>query len=221
MIVLMASCTASTNVVSPGAAWGERRPSRQEAGHRGAGRRTLSKLASSMTYVTICQPPWRYTGTTKGMWSATAAGILADRASLGEDGMIRSSKVHHAHATDMLLPGPSPPWRRSGSSTAFVRHYRAWQPGQAETAAAGGADRRPAKNAAAPMNQSREAHRSAWPFHRSATSTPAPPAPSPTARAAMPRSRCSPRTPRCSPWSTRSTSWPLPLAITSRPWERS
>jgi hypothetical protein len=41
---------------------GERRPSRQEAGHRGAGRRTLSKLASSMTYVTICQPPWRYSG---------------------------------------------------------------------------------------------------------------------------------------------------------------
>jgi hypothetical protein len=51
---------------------GGRRPSRQEAGHRGAGRRTLSKLASSMTYVTICQPPWRYTGTTKGMWSPTA-----------------------------------------------------------------------------------------------------------------------------------------------------
>jgi hypothetical protein len=72
MIVLMARCTASTNVVSPGAAWGERRPSRQEAGHRGAGRRTLSKLASSMTYVAICQPPWRYTGTTKGMWSPTA-----------------------------------------------------------------------------------------------------------------------------------------------------
>jgi hypothetical protein len=30
------------------------------------------------------------------MWSPTAAGILADRASLGEHGMIRSSKVHHA-----------------------------------------------------------------------------------------------------------------------------
>ena len=72
MIVLMARCTASTSVVSPGAAWGERRPSRQEAGHRGTGRRTLSKLASSMTYVTTCQPPLRYTGTTKGMWSPTA-----------------------------------------------------------------------------------------------------------------------------------------------------
>ena len=56
MRVLMARCTASMNVVSPGAAWGERRPSRQEAGHRSAGRRTLSKLASSMTHVTICQP---------------------------------------------------------------------------------------------------------------------------------------------------------------------
>ena len=22
-----------------------------------------------MTYVAICQPPWRYTGTTRGMWS--------------------------------------------------------------------------------------------------------------------------------------------------------
>src|SRR5687768_456537 len=63
MRVLMARCTASTNLVSPGAAGGERRPSRQEAGHRGAGRRTLSRLASSMTYVTICRPPWRYTGT--------------------------------------------------------------------------------------------------------------------------------------------------------------
>ena len=58
---------------------GERSVSRQEAGHRGAGRRTLSKLASSMPYVTTCQPPWRYTGTTRGMWSPTAAGILADR----------------------------------------------------------------------------------------------------------------------------------------------
>jgi hypothetical protein len=30
MIVLMARCTASTSVVSPGAAWGGRRPSRQK-----------------------------------------------------------------------------------------------------------------------------------------------------------------------------------------------
>jgi hypothetical protein len=61
------------NVVSPERGLGgERRLSRQEAGHPGAGRRTLSKLASSMTYVTICQPPWRYTGTTKGMRSPAA-----------------------------------------------------------------------------------------------------------------------------------------------------
>jgi hypothetical protein len=33
------------------------------------------------------------------------------------------------------------------------------------TEAAGGADRRSAKNAAPPINQSREAHRSAWPLH--------------------------------------------------------
>ena len=31
-------------------------------------RRTLSKLASSMAHLTIYQPPWRCTGTTKGMW---------------------------------------------------------------------------------------------------------------------------------------------------------
>jgi hypothetical protein len=39
-----------------------------------------------------------------------------------------------------------------------MRYHPAWQPGQAEIAAAGGADRRSAKNAAAPMDQSREAH---------------------------------------------------------------
>jgi hypothetical protein len=36
---------------------------------------------------------------------------------------------------------------------------------QAEIAAAGGADRRSAKNAAAPLNQSREAHLAARPLH--------------------------------------------------------
>src|SRR5829696_3107626 len=44
-------------------------------------------------------------------------------------------------------------------------HHREWQSGQAEIAAEGGADQRSAKNAARPMNQSREAHRSAWPLH--------------------------------------------------------
>jgi hypothetical protein len=38
-------------------------------------------------------------------------------------------------------------------------------PGQAETAAAGGTDRRSAKNAARPINQSREAHLAACPLH--------------------------------------------------------
>jgi hypothetical protein len=37
-------------------------------------------------------------------------------------------------------------------------HHFAWQSGQAQIAAAGGAGRRSAKNAGAPMNQSREAH---------------------------------------------------------------
>ena len=37
--------------------------------------------------------------------------------------------------------------------------------GRLEIAAEGGADRRSAKNADRPMNQSREAHRSAWPLH--------------------------------------------------------
>jgi hypothetical protein len=41
---------------------------------------------------------------------------------------------------------------------ALVRHHPEQQPGQAEIAAAGGADRRSAKNASAGMNQSREAH---------------------------------------------------------------
>ena len=49
--------------------------------------------------------------------------------------------------------------------TAFVPHHRGWQPGQAEIAAAGGADRRSAKNASAGMNQSRETHVAAWPLH--------------------------------------------------------
>jgi hypothetical protein len=37
-------------------------------------------------------------------------------------------------------------------------HDGEWQEGQTRTVAAGGAGRRPAKNAGRPMNQSREAH---------------------------------------------------------------
>ena len=43
--------------------------------------------------------------------------------------------------------------------------HPAWQPGQAETAAEGGADRSSAKNEARLMHQSCEAHRSVWPLH--------------------------------------------------------
>src|SRR5215211_6113683 len=42
--------------------------------------------------------------------------------------------------------------------TAIVQYDRGWQPDQAETVAGGGADRRSAKNADRPLNQSREAH---------------------------------------------------------------
>jgi hypothetical protein len=47
----------------------------------------------------------------------------------------------------------------------LVRHHSTWQPGPAETAAEGGAGRRSAKIAAAPINQSREAHHPARPLH--------------------------------------------------------
>jgi hypothetical protein len=44
-------------------------------------------------------------------------------------------------------------------------YHRLWLAGQAEIAAAGGADPRSAKIAIAPMNQSHEAHHSARPLH--------------------------------------------------------
>ena len=44
-------------------------------------------------------------------------------------------------------------------------YHPGWPPGQVGIAAAGGADRRSAKNAAAPMDQSREAHHAARPLH--------------------------------------------------------
>ena len=43
-------------------------------------------------------------------------------------------------------------------STVEYRHHPAWQPGQAEIATEGGAGRRPAQDADAPLNQAREAH---------------------------------------------------------------
>jgi hypothetical protein len=44
--------------------------------------------------------------------------------------------------------------------------HAAWEPGQVRDAAAGGASRRSAKIADAPMDQSREAHHSVRPLHR-------------------------------------------------------
>jgi hypothetical protein len=44
-------------------------------------------------------------------------------------------------------------------------HHPGWQPRPARIAAAGGADRRSAINAAAPMDQSRAAHLAARPLH--------------------------------------------------------
>jgi DNA-binding CsgD family transcriptional regulator len=45
------------------------------------------------------------------------------------------------------------------------RRHRGWQARPAQIATAGGTDRRSARNAAAPMDQSREAHHSARPHH--------------------------------------------------------
>jgi hypothetical protein len=52
-----------------------------------------------------------------------------------------------------------------GQRHLLQHHHAEWQPGQAWIAAAGGADRTSAKNPAAPMNQSREAHYPAGPLH--------------------------------------------------------
>jgi hypothetical protein len=58
-------------------------------------------------------------------------------------------------------PGPHPSRPAKGEPQTTL----CGSPGQDEIAAGGGADRRSAKNADAPMNQSREAHHSAWPHH--------------------------------------------------------
>jgi hypothetical protein len=66
------------------------------------------------------------------------------------------------------VPEPSqrlPTSRESHAVAVLLRHHPEWQPRQLEIAAAGGADRRSAKNADRPMNQSREAHLAAWPLH--------------------------------------------------------
>jgi hypothetical protein len=50
------------------------------------------------------------------------------------------------------------------STDLYGRRHAAWR-GQGETGAEGGADRRFAKDAASPLDQSREAHHPARPLH--------------------------------------------------------
>ena len=54
---------------------------------------------------------------------------------------------------------------RLSRATAPPSAHPTWRCARHLNAAGGGAGRRSAKNAAAPMNQSREAHHSAWPLH--------------------------------------------------------
>ena len=56
-------------------------------------------------------------------------------------------------------------WGRWARLSPAVPHHSAWQAGQAQIATEGGADRRSARGADAPINQSREAHQSAPPLH--------------------------------------------------------
>jgi hypothetical protein len=49
---------------------------------------------------------------------------------------------------------------RSCRPQCRLRYHAVWQPGQVQTAAGGGAGRRSAKNAAAPINRGDEAHNS-------------------------------------------------------------
>ena len=70
-----------------------------------------------------------------------------------DGGVVRYNWSSIASAQRLLqLYGPGMPGQLDGP------YHRAWQPGQAWIAAEGGAGRRHAKNAARPMNQSREAH---------------------------------------------------------------
>ena len=60
-----------------------------------------------------------------------------------------------------MVPQPRSAMVRVGTHRTTLRGNQA----RLEMAAAGGADRRSAKNVAAPMNQSREALLAAWPRH--------------------------------------------------------
>jgi hypothetical protein len=56
-------------------------------------------------------------------------------------------------------------FRASHPLWVALEYHCKWPPGRVEIAAAGGADRRSAKNADRPLNQSREALLAAWPLH--------------------------------------------------------
>jgi hypothetical protein len=73
----------------------------------------------------------------------------------------RSSSPSPAGASTCCGPSCTPashsnPITRRRLDERIRLHHPAWQPGQAEVAAGGGADRRPAQGAAAPISQSRE-----------------------------------------------------------------
>jgi hypothetical protein len=55
--------------------------------------------------------------------------------------------------------------QRQVRTPALISHHRAWLRELVRIVAGGGADRRSAKIAEAPLSQSREAHHAAWPLH--------------------------------------------------------
>jgi hypothetical protein len=65
---------------------------------------------------------------------------------------------------DATSANPTARYRPGGPAASVLPDPLRGDQGRLETAA-GGADRRSAKNSDAPMHQAREAHRSAWPLH--------------------------------------------------------
>ena len=70
-----------------------------------------------------------------------------------------------AWAARQLLREANQSGASEASTKAFPHYHRKWRPGQAEIAAAGARTAGPPKGAAAPMDQSREAHLAAWPLY--------------------------------------------------------
>jgi hypothetical protein len=79
----------------------------------------------------------------------------------------QGSRVRSRCWWSMTAPPMPPSWWLTPSPQVAggFRCCPMWQPRQAAIAAEGGADRRSAKNAAAPMHQSHEAHHTARPHH--------------------------------------------------------